>query len=778
MAVVDRARVGAALPGYTLGAELGAGAFGLVLGAHHQDLDRQVAVKVLVNTAPQAVAEFRAEARLLARLDHPHIVRTYDYVARGDLCLLVMELLAGPTLARRRPRPEASCAIVLALADALAHAHAHGVLHRDIKPANVLFTETGQPKLADFGISKIVEGSASTASRVVGTPRYMAPEQITGGRLSPATDLYALAAVLYELLSGSPLVPRRVPLPVLLYHHLEVVPPPPPGVPEPLADVVTRSLAKRPEDRHPDARAFAADLARAATKVFGRGWLDRSGIPARISEDVRALTTSRLARLGGPDGTGDGRRGRRPLAWAGVGATAALLAGTLAVGGAVGGGISWAAWGERPEPTPTPTTPPPAWQPTTLQLGMITRVFAADEGYAGDDGPVDLASFDLLSGFELDPKRGHLYIADTYNERVRRVDRNGIVTTVAGNGVKGFAGDAGPATKAQLSWPWDVAVADDGTLYIVDIENNRVRRIDTRGVITTVAGTGDAGGNYNGPVGEDGLTFSGDGVPATQAHLNEPNSVVFDGYGNLYLADGFHNRIRRIDTKGVITTVAGTGVEGFAGDGGPATRAFLDYPSDLTIGPDGSLYFIDEGNVRIRRVTPQGVITTIAGNGSREYSGDDGPATTAGLGSSGTIEIDAAGTIYLAGESRIRRIDTQGMITTIAGTGESGDSGDGGPAKEAEIGFVVGLALDDQGILYVLTSDGRLRAIRVAEPPCLAPPCPSPTASRPAASPTGSPRPPASPSGTPLPSMTSPPVTSPPETTAEPPATAPVATGS
>ncbi|MBX6390681.1 MAG: protein kinase [Frankia sp.] len=748
MAVVDRARVAAALPGYTIGGELGSGGFGVVLAGHHQELDRRVAIKVLTNASAEATADFRAEARLLSRLDHPHIVRTYDYVTRGDLCLLVMELLPGGTLAQRRLPADAGCAVVLALADALALAHAHGVLHRDIKPVNVLFTEHGQPKLTDFGISKVIEGTASTASRVIGTPKYMAPEQITGGRLSPATDLYALSVVLYELLTGEPLIPPQVPMPALLRHHLEVVPPSPPGVPKPLAEMVLRSLAKRPGDRHPNARAFAADLARAATKVFGRGWLERTGLPVRIAEDIRALTTSRFAGLRGlgtttgdtfpgavgPGGTGAstgeraGRSRSGPLAL-GTAAMSAVLAATVLAGGVIGGGVGWAVWGREPA-TPTPPPPPPAWQPVDLPLGTITTVIGSgSDGFSGDGGPATLAELDGPMGIAIDTERDYVYLADSQNHRIRRVDRDGVITTVAGTGEAGETGDGGPATSATLNQPQAVAVADDGTLYIADTYNHRVRRVGTDGVITTIAGLGSDQFGFSGEVGEDGLTYSGDGVPAAQARLNYPNDLLVDGAGNLYISDGENNRVRRIGTDGIITTVAGTGVHGYGGDGGPATEAHLSYPSGLALGPDGSLYINDQDNRRIRRVSPDGIITTVAGTGVTGFSGDGGPATEAQLDTIGAdLAVDDTGALYISdgGNSRIRRVGPDGTITTIAGTGESAYSGNGGPAVEAEMVLPRGIALDDQGILYIVdTVDGRVRAVRVADPPCAAPPCPT-----------------------------------------------------
>jgi sugar lactone lactonase YvrE len=428
-----------------------------------------------------------------------------------------------------------------------------------------------------------------------------------------------------------------------------------------------------------------------------------------------------------------------------VGATAALLVGTLATGAAAGGGVGWAIRGGQPVATTPPPPVPPAWQPRALPLGTITSLFGdGGLGFSGDGGPATFAEFDSIGGVAFDLKRGDIYIADYTNQRVRRVDRDGIITTVAGDGIDGFTGDGGPATSAQLDHPTGVAVADDGSLYIADSGNDRIRRVDTHGVITTVVGTGKRGG-YNDPVDPAGLTFAGDGVPATQAMLRSPNSVAFDAQGNLYIADEKNQRIRRVGKDGIITTVAGSGVEG-GGDGdGPATDAFFKYPYGLAFGPDGSLYVTDQGNDRIRRITPQGRISTIAGTGVRGYSGDGGPATQAQIDATdtGTV-VDAQGDVYFSDNARVRRIDTHGIITTVVGTGELGHSGDGGPAVAAQVAEVAGMALDEkQGILYLFdTVRGRMRAVRVAEPPCTAPPCPSASASR-TAGPSASPSTPA-----------------------------------
>jgi serine/threonine protein kinase len=287
--IIDRGRIAAALPGYKIGAEVGVGAFGLVVAGRHRRLRRDVAIKVIPVEAAEAPGQV-AEAELLASLDHPHIVRVHDYLEVGGLGLIVMELLAGGTLTRRRGslNPPGSCAVGLAVAAGLGHAHERGILHRDIKMSNVLFDSAGTAKLSDFGIARMFTGSGITGTeRAAGTPLYMAPEQIIGGRLGPPTDLYALGVLLYQLLAGAPPFDPALPTPQLWQQHLSSPPPPLRGVPHQVAEVVLRALAKDPADRPGDADSFAEQLAAAAVAAYGPAWLADTGLPLHLTGTVR-----------------------------------------------------------------------------------------------------------------------------------------------------------------------------------------------------------------------------------------------------------------------------------------------------------------------------------------------------------------------------------------------------------------------------------------------------------------------------------------------------------
>ncbi|WP_250291812.1 serine/threonine-protein kinase, partial [Frankia sp. CiP1_Cm_nod1] len=316
MPLVDLSRVAAALPAYTLGAELGSGGHGLVLAGHHQGLGRDVAIKVLPATAdPGLPTTFATEARLLAGLDHPHIVRIYDYVERDGLCLIIMELLAGGTLTRRRRAlsAEDACAAGLAIAEALECAHTRSVLHRDIKPDNVLFSGNGLLKVTDFSIAKIFNATTVATNTIIGTPRYMAPEQLGGDRLSPATDLYALGIVLYEMLADAPPFGPDLSLMALIRQKTADRPTPPPaGVPEPVAETLMRALQREPALRHPSARAFALDLARAAALAYGPRWTSRCEIGLHVADDVREAARYPAGAGGLPGGLATNRATAAP----------------------------------------------------------------------------------------------------------------------------------------------------------------------------------------------------------------------------------------------------------------------------------------------------------------------------------------------------------------------------------------------------------------------------------------------------------------------------------
>ncbi len=315
---LEPAAVAAALPAYDIGAELGRGAWGIVLEGRHRQLRREVALKQLP-PAFAADAEVRsrfvAEARLLGSLDHPHIVPVYDFVEREGLCLLVMEKLSGGTAWSRFVdeglRVETACAIALVTAAALQYAHEQGVLHRDIKPDNLLFSGDGALlKVADFGIAKVLAGGrtmATSAGEILGTPAYMAPEQATGTEVTPSTDLYALGVTFYEMLSGRlPFEELDSPLAVL-YQRVNESPidlsTVAPDVPAALAPVVMRTLQTAPGDRFQTATAFAVALADAATAAFGRGWLERAGIRAVLGGRIAALTERETPRPTAPTNT-------------------------------------------------------------------------------------------------------------------------------------------------------------------------------------------------------------------------------------------------------------------------------------------------------------------------------------------------------------------------------------------------------------------------------------------------------------------------------------------
>jgi sugar lactone lactonase YvrE len=482
--------------------------------------------------------------------------------------------------------------------------------------------------------------------------------------------------------------------------------------------------------------------------------------------------------------------------------------------------------------------------------GIITTIAGNGTlGYSGDGGPATQAALyypaAVSSGLS-----GNVYIADSFNGVIRMVDAAGNIHTVAGNGTYGFSGDGGPATSAQLSTPHAVCADGNGNFYIADIDNYRVRKVDSTGTITTFAGNGPPGnvGSGNGgpatsatignPVGlllsggklyistnvniwavdlttqlinivagtdmggfngdgnaalstlfiPRGMTidhsgallvadsandrvrkidssqivttiaggYVGDGKLGTGASLNSPAHIAFDPAGNLYIADGNANRVRKISTNGIITTFAGTGITGYSGDGGPANAATLNYPDAVAADDNGNIFVADSGNRAIRKVDTLGTITTfaniyapglatdvsgnvyatdglhlvwkitpagsasiIAGNQNcYGYGGDGALATQACLLLPGGIAVDSAGNVFIGdwGNHRIRKVATNGIISTVAGTGSCGYSGDGGPATAASLAcYFTDVAVDGKGNLYIAdSSNDRIRIVDTA----------------------------------------------------------------
>jgi hypothetical protein len=338
---------------------------------------------------------------------------------------------------------------------------------------------------------------------------------------------------------------------------------------------------------------------------------------------------------------------------------------------------------------------------------IFTVVGTGEASYSGDGGEARRAGLNQPFDVALD-RQGNLYFSEADNHCVRRVEcGSGIITTVVGTGKAGYSGDGGPATEAELNSPYGIALDTASNLYIVDRLNACIRVVEAAtSMIRTLAGTGQPG-------------YSGDGGPANLAQLQEPNDIVLDGKGRVFIADVRDHRVRLLDlASGIITTFAGTGEGASSGDDGPADRAALLGPRALAFGPTGDLYICLRNDHKVRKIDMRtNIIRTIAGSGAKGYAGDHGPALRATFNGPKEIAVDGDDNIYLVDTENhcIRRIDAgSGLVSTVAGTGQPGGSGDGGPATAATLKRPHGACVDAAGNIYIGDSENhRLRYVSI-----------------------------------------------------------------
>ena len=330
---------------------------------------------------------------------------------------------------------------------------------------------------------------------------------------------------------------------------------------------------------------------------------------------------------------------------------------------------------------------------------IITTIAGGGTMGLGDDSAATAAELYHPIGIAVD-NAGNLFIGDRDNNRVRKVSTTGIITTIAGTGAAGFSGDGGDATAAKINHPYGVAVDNRGNVYIADNYNNRLRMVNASGKIATIAGNGI-------------FTYNGENIIATNAQVS-PGCVALDAIGNIYITEGNNHRVSKINTAGYINTIAGTGVVGHSGDNGPATLATLNVPYGIVVDKSGNIYIAEDGGHCLRKIDTLGYITTIAGTGMHGYSGDNGPATLAQLNRSCGVAVDEVGNVYItdANNCRVRMVNSMGVISTIAGNGTCGYSGDGDLATLAEVNSPTSVFVNHKGdIIFSDFGNDRIRKI-------------------------------------------------------------------
>jgi serine/threonine protein kinase/sugar lactone lactonase YvrE len=757
---------------YELQGLLGKGGFASVFRAWDPVLRRHVALKALLPHLiddPGLRDRFEEEARAIAGLRHPCIVNVYDVGEADGRPFFTMELVEGPTLAAvvaaEGRLPLARVAVLLrGLCGAVDHLHNAGLVHRDIKLTNAMLDEDDRVVLMDFGIARNkARIGATQAGTLLGTPEAMSPEQVRGEEAGPASDIYALGVVAYYLLAGRP--PFVGESFEVLHAHVFSAPPPltdlVPDLPETSWRVVEAALAKDPAQRPPRAASLAEGLAAALASIptlkeepvppeilAGAGQQpvtpdaeaatadtpEQPSPPPPPRSDVIRVTTAQIQVLNAagetlvpyttpsppstaPPATGGASHvpaaptaatgtppgGAEPPAAASMeggeptspqsGGEAALAADAAPPAGLTDAEALSIAELEREILGAAPVEPPPpVLRSPAFQGAMVMTV--AGTGIAGySNGPAATARLDAPVAVTLG-RDGTLYVSDAGNHVVRSITapRDAVlksVSVVAGSRAKGFAD--GPSGKNKLAEPRGLGAGPHGTLYIADYENNRLRRAVPDGGVSTIIGSGLEG------------VVDGTG---TLARLARPRGVAVDPAGVVYVSD--NHAIRRVTPEGEITTIAGSAQWGEAN--GSRAEAGFTYPWGLCLEANGNLLVADTGNHVIRRVTPAGEVSTVAGTGAAGHK--DGPGDIAEFNEPRGVAVDTLGNIYVADTVNhvIRCIDPDGAVTTVAGSGHKGFVD--GPAELARFNRPYDIAVAPDGAIYIADeANNRVRLV-------------------------------------------------------------------
>ena len=354
-----------------------------------------------------------------------------------------------------------------------------------------------------------------------------------------------------------------------------------------------------------------------------------------------------------------------------------------------------------PKKIPSETVKPKKAIKSSMPKYLITTAVGTGEaGYSGDNELATNAKINDPYGIAVS-ENGTLFISDRQNSRIRKVDPGGIISTFAGVGSSQIICTSEPISEAHIPGPEKLTLGADGSLYVSSSQGHRIRKIDNQGVVKVVAGTGDPGYNI-------------DGIIATSSQLYSPGGTAVDAQGNLYIADTLNHRVRKVDPKGIISTIAGTGIAGFSGDNGPAIKAKIDTPTSVAISSDGYLYFSHGLNPRVRKISPRGRISTIAGTGTAGFSEDGTSADKARLSEWSSTVLGPDDTVYIVDHknNRILYIDNKGFIRNLAGTGTGGFSGDNGNATEAMLGHPTQVAINKENVIFISDADNnRIRKL-------------------------------------------------------------------